>query len=222
MGIKKRIKNIFFSTPKKKTEVFSSSKSYWEDRYRQNRSSGPGSYGRLADFKAAVLNGFVLENNIKSVIEFGCGDGNQLTLANYPNYVGFDVSTKAIEINKEKFKNDSTKTFYYLSDKLKQEFKGELVLSLDVLFHLIEDNVFDTYMRRLFLTSSRYVIIYSSNYDEFVAPHVKCRKFTNWIENYIPQEWKLIEKILNKYPYDKSDEINTSFSDFYIYEKISG
>src|SRR5437899_4317923 len=58
-------------------------------------NSGLGSYDKLAEFKAEVLNGFVKENTIKSVIEYGCGDGNQLKFAEYPSYLGFDVSVKA-------------------------------------------------------------------------------------------------------------------------------
>ncbi|WP_163514503.1 class I SAM-dependent methyltransferase [Gelidibacter japonicus] len=220
MDLRTYIKKIFSSLDRKKNKEFPGSKKYWEHRYKQNRNSGTGSYGHLADFKAEILNEFVLKNNINKVLEFGCGDGNQLSLANYPNYIGVDVSEKAISICKEKFKNDTTKLFYHLSDKLDQEFSGELVLSLEVIFHLIEDDVFVHYMKRLFSSSFQYVIIYSSDYDEFVSPHVKCRRFTQWIENNISNDWVLKEKILNRYPYDKNNENNTSFSDFYIYEKV--
>ncbi|MDR2439202.1 MAG: class I SAM-dependent methyltransferase [Planctomycetaceae bacterium] len=83
--------------------LFPGSKRYWDNRYCQGGNSGAGSYGRLAEFKAEILNKFVTENNINSVIEFGCGDGNQLMLANYPYYIGVDVSPKAIEICRELF-----------------------------------------------------------------------------------------------------------------------
>jgi cyclopropane fatty-acyl-phospholipid synthase-like methyltransferase len=82
---------------------FPGSKRYWDNRYSQGDNSGAGSYGRLAEFKAEILNKFVAENNIRSVIEFGCGDGNQLMLANYPYYIGVDVSPKAIEICRKLF-----------------------------------------------------------------------------------------------------------------------
>jgi SAM-dependent methyltransferase len=83
--------------------LFPGSKRYWENRYCQGGNSGAGSYGELAEFKAETLNKFVAENNIHSVIEFGCGDGNQLMLANYPYYTCVDVSPKAIEICRELF-----------------------------------------------------------------------------------------------------------------------
>lgn len=43
------------------------SRQYWEERYRNGGTSGEGSYNRLAEFKAKVLNDFVQCNNIKSI-----------------------------------------------------------------------------------------------------------------------------------------------------------
>jgi hypothetical protein len=77
--------------------AFPGSGSFWEAVYREGGTSGPGSYGRLAEFKAEILNEFVRTKEIHSVIEFGCGDGAQLQLASYPEYVGVDVATGSIE-----------------------------------------------------------------------------------------------------------------------------
>ena len=86
---------------------FIGSKNYWIERYDSGGNSGDGSYGKLAEFKAEILNEFVQQNNIKTIIEYGSGDGNQLTLAEYPSYTGFDVSPKALSLCREKFLNDS-------------------------------------------------------------------------------------------------------------------
>lgn len=75
---------------------FPGSSWYWEERYRQGGTSGSGSFGRLAEFKAETLNGYVARMAIQSVIEFGCGDGAQLDLARYPRYVGVDVAESSI------------------------------------------------------------------------------------------------------------------------------
>lgn len=197
---------------------FPGSEKYWKERYATGGNSGVGSYGKFASFKAEVINKFVSEHEIRSVIEFGCGDGNQLKLANYPTYLGFDISKTAVDLCRETFKRDSSKSFK-LIDEYDNE-RAELTLSLDVLFHLIEDEVFETYMMRLFNSSDKYVIIYSSNTDENEereAPHVKHRHFTRWIKEHL-QEWSLIEHIPNKYPY-KGNYLEGSFADFYIYQK---
>src|SRR5262245_34936259 len=69
---------------------------YWDRRYAAGGTSGDGSYGHLAAFKARVLSTFVAENAITSCIEFGCGDGNQLGLIPWPRYIGLDVSVAAV------------------------------------------------------------------------------------------------------------------------------
>src|SRR5690625_7083258 len=68
------------------------SQEYWEQRYASGVHSGAGSYKKFAQFKADTLNRFVSEHGIRTVTEFGCGDGNQLLLAQYPQYLGIDVS----------------------------------------------------------------------------------------------------------------------------------
>src|ERR1700692_4583832 len=106
MNMLSRIRKIFGQK-----EAFNSAR-YWEGRYSQGGNSGEGSYGRLAEFKASVLNTFIREHKIQSVIEFGCGDGNQLTLASYPQYIGLDVSRTVIMKCITKFKSDNTKSFF--------------------------------------------------------------------------------------------------------------
>jgi SAM-dependent methyltransferase len=200
-------------------KYFPGSEKYWVERYRKGGNSGAGSYNRLAEFKAEFLNNFVKEKNIKSVIEFGCGDGNQLRLAIYPQYVGFDISPIALSICRDIFQNDSTKSFKLMSDYNNE--LSELTLSLDVIYHLVEDEVFRSYMRRLFESSSRFVIIYSSNtdeQDEIQVPHVKHREFTRWLKENI-QGWKLMSSVPNIYPYT-GDIKEGSLADFYIYEKV--
>jgi len=208
-----RLKRLF--APQKK---FETSGKYWDDRYRAGGNSGSGSYDNLAEFKGQFLNKFVVENNVEKVLELGCGDGNQLSYFTFPSYVGFDISPKALEICRNLYSNDPTKEFVGM-DKI-SEYKSDLALSLDVLYHLVEDRTFDLYMNQLFNSSTKFVIVYSCNFDdnENYEEHVRPRKFTNWIEKNRP-EFKLIDKIENKYPEVEGDEQATSFADFYIFQQ---
>src|SRR3954447_5620340 len=86
---------------------------YWEQRYRKDNTSGAGSYSRLARFKAETLNHFVTTHHIESVIEFGSGDGAQLWLANYPTYIGVDVSPTVLDLTRRAFAGDATKRFIH-------------------------------------------------------------------------------------------------------------
>lgn len=197
---------------------FRDSGDYWAERYRRGGNSGYGSYSDLARFKAEILNRFVAEHGIRSVIEYGCGDGNQLALAAYPAYTGFDISADAITRCRENYADDSTKRFL-LIDEYHGE-TAELTLSLDVVYHLTEDNVFASYMERLFASAGRFVIIYSSNreqQDAIQGPHIRHRLFAAWAAANTP-DWHLIRHIPNRFPFRPEDGTG-SFADFYIYAK---
>ena len=176
------------------------SKDYWNNRYIKGQTSGSGSYNNLAQFKADVINNFIEKTEINSVVDYGVGDGNQLKLFNTEKllYTGIDVSEFIISKCKEEFKDDKTKRFIH-TDNIDNELKGELVLSCDVIYHLIEDCVYEEYMKNLFSMSKKYVIIYAKNEDINHVTHVKFRKFSNYIKSNLP-EWQLIKHIPNKFP----------------------
>ena len=93
---------------------------------------------------------------------------------------------------------------------------------MDVIFHLIEDEVYHDYMEKLFNASTKHVIIYSSNTNKQISTdvnHFKNRKFTQWIEKYKP-DFKLIKSSKNKYSY-KEYKDKGSVSDFFIYKIVT-
>lgn len=192
---------------------FSSGK-YWENRYAKGDNSGDGSYGRLAEFKADVINEFVKEHSVKSAVELGCGDGHQLSLINYPEYIGLDVSGSIIDYCKNKYKDDESKSFMvHKAGQVSQ--KSDLALSLDVIYHLVEKNVYTQYLKDLFSLSDKYVIIYSTDFNEDETVHVKHRKFSDDVNTMFP-EWELTKVMKNKYP-GRGEQM--SLADFYFYKK---
>lgn len=199
---------------------FTNSEEYWINRYEKGGNSGAGSYNNLAEFKGEIINEFVSKNKIKTVIELGFGDGNQLAYFQFPSYIGFDISNTVIQKCRQKFKGDTSKKFMHMNEISNQ--KADMVMSLDVIYHLIEDEVYTNYMKHLFNLSIQYVIIYAFDSDKHdnYAPHVKPRKFTDWIDSNI-LDFKLVEHLPNKFPFDKDNPKGTSFADFYIYQKIN-
>jgi hypothetical protein len=197
-------------------ESFKNSASYWDHRYKTGGNSGAGSYSRLAEFKASVLNEFIRKHQITSVIEYGSGDGAQLKLAQYPRYTGVDISEKALEICRSMFRDDTSKRFLH-SSAVNTSAVADLSLSLDVVYHLVEDSTFDAYMRQLFGSAERFVIVYSSNMErEWPFKHVRHRRFTDWVAQNKP-EWYLQSTVENAYPWDAADPEHTSFADFYFF-----
>ncbi len=193
-----------------------SSAAYWEQRYRSGGHSGAGSYGRLAGFKATVLNRLVRDNGISTAMEFGCGDGNQLAMLEVADYVGLDVSSAAIAACRARFAGRQGRTFRLMHER-DGLVAAELTLSLDVIYHLVEDEVFAAYMQALFDHSWRYVVVYASDVDQgWASPHVRHRRFTSHVARHFP-EWRLAAVLPNLYPYDPLQPDETSFAAFHIY-----
>lgn len=202
---------------------FKDSSTYWERRYATGGNSGSGSYGRLAQFKADYLNKFLADNDINTAIEFGCGDGNQLEPIKYKQYLGLDVSDTILELCKKNWSHDPSKTFQNLTHY--DGTKADLTLSLDVIYHLVEDAVFHEHMRAVFDASERFVVIFASNFDNSQmadkADHVRHRKFTDWVEANLADDWKQIDHVPSAYPFDPADPDNTTLADFYVFKKTS-
>jgi cyclopropane fatty-acyl-phospholipid synthase-like methyltransferase len=193
---------------------FSSSTKYWENRYKNDGNSGDGSYGQQADYKASFLNTFFKDNKVNTVIEFGCGDGNQLKQLKIPHYIGIDVSPTIIGSCKNIFKADDSKVFFLNN---KQQIKNnesvhpcDVSLSLDVIYHLIEDEIFELYMHDLFKYSTKFVIIYAWDMDMEKSFHVKHRNFSKWVKNNV-NDFTLKETITNS--------SISGVCDFFVYQK---
>lgn len=200
---------------------------YWEQRYKSGRTSGAGSYNRLANYKSKVLTRFLENYNIASAVELGCGDGAQLGLIDYPQYLGLDISKTAIEICEKRFVGRSNVSFmHYIPEKFDvlKNSGFDLALSLDVIYHLSNDETYNKYLEHLFAISSKFVIIYSNSQEFYTkgvnenAEYVRFRDFISDIRIRFP-EWGLIKIEANYYPFNLSLAEETSIADFYIFKK---
>ena len=198
---------------------FRDSAHFWERNYARGETSGSGSYGAAAEAKASFLNTLVRDRGVRNVVEFGCGDGNQLTLAEYPHYVGLDVSRTAIGLCKRRFAEDPTKSFFLYDGTCFADraglFVADLAISLDVVYHLTEDAVFETYMSHLFAAAQRLIVVYSTNMViSGTAPHVRHRHFTPWVEMNCP-DWAPAGITRGPSP-------ELARADFFVYERAPG
>ena len=108
---------------------------YWEGRYSSGGNSGEGSYHKDAEAKANYINNVITQYNIKTINDFGHGDGNQLTyFSDFNKYYGYDVSSTARARCISQF-TDVNK--YQFIDHPSKFIKSDLALSLDVIYHII-------------------------------------------------------------------------------------
>jgi hypothetical protein len=94
----------------------------------------------------------------------------------------------------------------------------DLAISLDVIYHLVEDEIFEQYMVDLFSSASKYVLIYSSDFEVEGNAHVRHRKFSNWVAVQQP-DFQLI--YYEKNPFNTTQEKwkghPISSADFYFF-----
>lgn len=197
------------------TEDLFTPKHYWEQRYRLGRSSGAGSEGAEGRYKAAYLSEFIAENDVQSVVDWGCGDGQVLKQADLhgAQYIGIDISPTIIAKMRDKFAKLGPRYLFYTVDAFETgtRTQHDLALSFDVLFHFPDDTDYRQYLTNLFSSSSKFVMIYSTNYDlGRTAKHVYRRTFTTDVAQWFP-EWSLsiIEMPLRE-----------GAASFFVYEKV--
>ena len=194
---------------------FRGSATHWQRHYDHGGDSGPGSYGESASYKAELINRVVGEYGIRSIIELGCGDGNQLTYLDIDQYIGLDVSKVAIQRCIARHGSNARRSFIwydqdYFHDPLRVV-SADCAMSLDVIFHLVEDDVFVRYVQNLFQCGRRFVIIYGLDEEQTLPGHVsvRFRKYSDYIAANMP-EFRVALHVGK----------NGNFGDFYLYERI--
>jgi SAM-dependent methyltransferase len=186
---------------------------YWERRYAAGGNSGAGSAGVLAAYKARIVNEFVKSADIQSVVELGCGDGQQLLLAHYPQYTGLDIAPSAIAACRRLHGNDAGKHFgvYNPFSFNPEAYASDMALSMEVIFHLTEEESYQLYLQHLFACARKWVLIFASNAPDTtggVFPHFKPRPFLADV----PPGWQLRQQLPNPHA-------DISISEFFFFEK---
>ncbi len=180
---------------------------YWTERYYNQGNSGWGSWDSNAvKFKADYVNEVIKKYNINTVCDLGCGDGNMIKyFSGYKQYYGYDIAPVAVSMCKSQYEKDINKIFYYKMEEILDK-KYDLSLSLDIIYHLVEDDMYQKYMHDLFSIAD-IVCIFSTNHGTPVSLdllHIKDRIFTKDIN----ENFELID----------SKEF-TSTVGFYLYKK---
>jgi SAM-dependent methyltransferase len=194
---------------------FPGSAAHWQRHYERGGDSGPGSYRESAEYKARLINEAIHERGIRSIVELGCGDGNQLSYIDIDEYIGLDISKIAIARCRARYIGNAKRSFIwydpdYFHDPL-HIVSADCAMSLDVIFHLIEDDVFARYIQQLFNCGRRFVMIYALDREQERRGHVsvRYRKYSDYIVRTIP-EFRIAQHI----------PANETFGDFYLYERI--
>lgn len=105
-------------------------------------NSGPGSSMESTIIYRNFLQHFFKSNEIKSVVDFGCGDWEFSQSMNWSgmNYIGIDIVPSVIRWNQERFSASNVQ--FMCGDAMILEIaQGDLLLCKDVLQHLSNDDI---------------------------------------------------------------------------------
>eukprot|EP00928_Gymnodinium_smaydae_P084310 TRINITY_DN6757_c1_g1_i1.p1 TRINITY_DN6757_c1_g1~~TRINITY_DN6757_c1_g1_i1.p1 ORF type:complete len:326 (+),score=60.79 TRINITY_DN6757_c1_g1_i1:70-1047(+) len=205
------------------TREIRTTQDYWELRYKIGGSSR-GLVGdsdtayTFYEYRTEVLRQLFesgsLGGSVASVLDMGVGDGLQagMLLSNTKSvkkYVGIDLSHRMVRELRRSFEDNLKKNGFWRPD-LEVAFYGydgytlpaelgqhqfDIALSLQVIMHLLEDALFDSYMTKLFdpAASWRHVIIQADNVQTAQYNHIRGWRFTDWIAEHAPM-WVLRER----------------------------
>ena len=171
-AVRRRVRKVLPSWARR----FTNSHDYWLRRYRLGGDSGVGSGGASAAYKADYLNTFVMQHGISSMIDLGCGDGRNAVLLSVPSYLGLDISPRAVALARARCSGQH-KRFAVLGTEVPTP--ADLAISMDVVYHLIEDDVLEGHLSLLSQIATRYILIYGTDHDAVGAPHVRHRQISN-------------------------------------------
>jgi SAM-dependent methyltransferase len=153
---------------------------YWDARYRAGGTSGAGSQGEEAAHKAELVQGVISERGVRSMLDLGCGDGVVAAAIFVASYVGYDPAPAALTACRKLMPWRRFTPTAPVGERF------DIVLSMDVIFHLVEDAAFKGYMHLLFgCDFSDVVLVYGTNHHQRGAHHVLHRR---WLGD-IPSGW---------------------------------
>lgn len=186
-------------------------KEFWNKKYEDGGISGRGSIGRYRNWKWIRI--YNETGEFKSVVDVGCGDlkfwmhpiGFFIRTKKGFEYTGIDVSEVIIERNRK-----IAPRWNFIcsaSHELQGKLKAQVVLALDLLFHIMDEKRFKFTLENLCKWSNDWVVIY--NWDE--NPFENLGEVTDGVSQYYRNlddyEWifgdhlfELVKKI--KVPFD--------------------
>jgi SAM-dependent methyltransferase len=189
----KKIKKLRSRTIVGSKEIFT--KIYEENAW--GFGSGTGSTKEYTEDYRNILENFIVENNIKSVIDYGCGDWQSTQFIDWNNivdsYIGVDIVGHLIEQNNEHFESE------VISFKTLEHFEFhhvDLIICKDVLQHLSNDDI-ENLINQMTLNCK--FILLTNDIDETISVNENIKPGGHRLTNpYLyPFNFNQIEKIFD-------------------------
>lgn len=145
-------------------------KKFWNKKYADGGISGQGSIGKYRTWKWMKIMQMIPD--LREVIDVGCGDlrfwqhpiAREFTTRKGFTYLGIDISDEIIARNQEIAPHLD---FVCAPSHLDLGEKAQVVLALDLLFHIMDDGNFEETLEQLCKASKLWIVIYSWRKNPF-------------------------------------------------------
>lgn len=161
---------------------------YWDDRW-VNGPECPGSVGDQAMSKAAWLNSVIYDLDVRSLVDWGCGDGSQAALVNVGMYVGVEVAPSAWEAASVALATRDNCCIVLAPPGQSITIRADMAVSMDVVFHLTADHEYEEWLARVFGSATKFVAVHGTDYESVPNGHMRHHEVTRDA----PPDWTLRE-----------------------------
>lgn len=136
----------------------------WDEHYKSGGKSGdPSDYAKSREWKHSIISKYCdIKSN--SIIDIGCGDLQFWQGRKPAKYTGIDISPTIIASHIEKYPD---RRFICASSDELLDISADMVMCFDMLWHIIDDEVYINTIRNMAVYSKRYIIIYTWNSNPF-------------------------------------------------------
>lgn len=138
---------------------------FWNRRYLEGGTSGPGSVGILREWKWKTIGKYA--SAIDDVVDVGCGDRRFWEGRSCARYTGLDLS--AVLIQGLRQENPELRLICSPAESFQTGVAGRVVICLDVLFHVLDDDAFQDILVNLTKYSSEWIFVYTWARNPFLG-----------------------------------------------------
>jgi len=185
--------------------------SYWDDHYQSGGVSGEGSIGDYREWKWKIITEYCPV--INHVIDVGCGDNSFWQGRECFDYLGIDSSNTIIIKNCE---SRPEWKFINATAELTQKISAPVVFCMDMLFHIMDDQVYEKIIRNIAEYTEDYLFVYTWQNNPFINPEIK--KYVT--REYFMKKGYFIKYFQSFFKDIESDGIYQKYRDFSQYEHI--
>lgn len=135
---------------------------YWNQLYKSGGTSGPGSIGKIRDWKWRIIRHYA--GDPKEILDVGCGDLSFWDGRDCASYLGIDIAPEVLA--RDRLRRPSW-TFIAVSAAVPLKVRRRVVFCFDLLFHVLNDNEYFAIVDNLCAYTGEWLFVFTWEKNPF-------------------------------------------------------